>query len=83
MQKSRFKLALLGSLGLGIAMQPAFAEAPASPEAKPDSWNFERVGEAVGPDGKMDRLGYSKISPWPQIGNRLYSGCYPPGELSK
>ena len=60
----------------------ALAQTPADPR-NADSWNFERVGEAVTADGRMDGLGYSKISPWPQIGKRLYSGCYPPGDLSK
>lgn len=39
--------------------------------------SFERVGQAILPDGTLDLAPYSKLAPWPHTdGNFLYSGCY-------
>ena len=47
------------------------------PDTGADVWNFERIGEGVGVDGRPDRAAFSKLAPWPDTdGHLFYSGCY-------
>ena len=46
------------------------------------AWNFERVGIATLPDGRLDLASFSKLAPWPNTdGDYLYTGCYDPSPL--
>lgn len=80
MTPPRWGAGLVAAIGLAAgvvlaATNPALAEPGAT-------WNFERVGAAVGADGKPDPQAFSKLAPWPQTdGNILYSGCYPTPQI--
>jgi hypothetical protein len=82
------KTALLAALFFIAIQMPTAQEAsqPALNNKGPaeGARNMQRIGAAVGSDGKIDLGPYSKLAPWPETDGRyLYSGCYDPAPLVK